>query len=93
MNTTKWNKSITAEFAMFLVRDSKPDPCDSSTTSTFLSRFNDSKKYITTEIESSTDTSRLPDISVAISDLEKFVAKISYPLPSNKIRSSLKTGS
>ncbi|TXG61491.1 hypothetical protein EZV62_012854 [Acer yangbiense] len=68
-----------------------PNPFDSSTTSAFLSRFNDSKKSIATQIESSADPSRLPDISTAISDLEKFVAKNFYLLPSYEIRSSLKT--
>ncbi|KAK0572713.1 hypothetical protein LWI29_036015 [Acer saccharum] len=69
----------------------KPDPSDSSTTSAFLSRFNDSKKSIAAQIESSADPSLLPNISAAISDLEKFVAENSYLLPSYEIRSSLKT--
>ncbi|KAI9169994.1 hypothetical protein LWI28_020807 [Acer negundo] len=69
----------------------KPDPSGSSTTLAFLSRFNDSKKSIAAQIKSSADPSRLPDISAAISDLEKFVAENSYLLPSYEIRSSLKT--
>ncbi|KAK2664432.1 hypothetical protein Ddye_003006 [Dipteronia dyeriana] len=69
----------------------KSDPSDSSTTTAFLSRFNDWKKSIAAQIESSADPSGLPDISAAISDLEKFVAENSYLLPSYEIRSSLKT--
>ncbi|KAK2652449.1 hypothetical protein Ddye_012305 [Dipteronia dyeriana] len=57
----------------------KPNPTDSPTTSAFLSRFNDSKKSIAAQIESSANPSRLPDISAAISDLEKFVVKNSSP--------------
>ncbi|KAI9191317.1 hypothetical protein LWI28_006852 [Acer negundo] len=66
----------------------KPDSPDSSTTSVFLSRFNNSKKYIAAEIESFAD--RLPDISATISDLEKFVAENSYLLPSFKFGPPLK---
>ncbi|KAK2653837.1 hypothetical protein Ddye_013693 [Dipteronia dyeriana] len=69
----------------------RPDSSDSSTTSAFLSRFIDWKKSIAAQIESSADPSRLPHISAAISDLEKFVAENSYLLPYYEIRSSLKT--
>ncbi|KAK0605120.1 hypothetical protein LWI29_022928 [Acer saccharum] len=83
LNTIKWNKSIAAEFAMFSVRDLE-------TRSTFLSNFNNSKKSITAQIKSSIDSSRLPDISATISDLDKFVVENSYLFPSYEIRSSLK---
>lgn len=69
----------------------KPDSPDSSSTSAFLSRFNDFKNSITTQIESAADPSCLTDISSSISDLEKLVAENSYCLPSYEIRASLKT--
>ncbi|KAH7550642.1 hypothetical protein JRO89_XS13G0237000 [Xanthoceras sorbifolium] len=69
----------------------KPDSPESSATSAFLSRFNDSKKSIDAQLESASDPSRLVDISFTISDLEKLVAENSYLLPSYEIRSSLKT--
>ncbi|KAJ0048313.1 hypothetical protein Pint_16660 [Pistacia integerrima] len=55
----------------------KVDSPDSST-STFLSRFNDSKNSITSHLQTTTDPSRLPDISA----LEKLIAENSYSLPS-----------
>lgn len=69
----------------------KPDSPDSSSTSAFLSRFNDHKNSITSQIQSATDSSCLTDISLSISDLEKLVAENSYSLPSYEIRASLKT--
>ncbi|KAJ0049600.1 hypothetical protein Pint_16659 [Pistacia integerrima] len=68
----------------------KVDSLDSST-SAFLSRFNDSKNSITSHLQTTTDPSRLPDISASISALEKLVAENSYSLPSYEVRSSLKT--
>lgn len=62
-----------------------------STTSTFLSRFNDSKNSIISQLQTTTDPSRLTVISDAISTLEKLVAENSYSLPSYEVRSSLRT--
>lgn len=69
----------------------KPDSLDLSSAYTFLSRFNDLKNSITSQIDTAIDPSRLTDISSSISDLEKLVAENSYSLPSYEIRSSLKT--
>ncbi|KAJ4713663.1 Tubulin-folding cofactor C-like protein [Melia azedarach] len=69
----------------------KSDSPESSSTSAFLSRFNDLKKSITSLNESAADPSSLPHISSSISDLEKLVAENSYALPSYEVRSSLKT--
>ncbi|KAJ0105858.1 hypothetical protein Patl1_19355 [Pistacia atlantica] len=55
----------------------KLDSPDSSTT-TFLHRFNDSKNSITSHLQTTTDPSRLPDISTVV----KLVAENFYSLPS-----------
>ncbi|XVF61618.1 hypothetical protein PTKIN_Ptkin08bG0145200 [Pterospermum kingtungense] len=72
----------------------------SESTSSFLSRFSDSKRSIDSQLADASliaqsDPSRLKshfaDISSSISDLEKLVAENSYFLPSYEVRSSLKT--
>ncbi|KAF5747352.1 tubulin-folding cofactor C-like [Tripterygium wilfordii] len=79
----------------------KSDSPDSSleSTSSFLSRFNDCKRSIDTQLAESSELiadpsrlkSHLVDISSSISNLEKLVAENSYFLPSYEVRSSLKT--
>ncbi|CAA7028078.1 unnamed protein product [Microthlaspi erraticum] len=81
----------------------KPDsPDSSSSTSSFLARFADSKRSVDSRIaaesrlasSASADTSKLKsdlaEISSAIDDLEKLLAENSYFLPSYEVRSSLK---
>lgn len=66
-------------------------------TSSFLSRFADSKRSIESLLSQwhTNDPSclkrQLDEISASISDLEKLVAESSYYLPSYEVRSSLKT--
>lgn len=80
----------------------KSNESDSSfeSTSSFLSRFADSKSSIEAQIaqcrltchsDSTQLKSNLDKISSSISDLEKLVAENSYFLPSYEVRSSLQT--
>ncbi|CAH8382191.1 unnamed protein product [Eruca vesicaria subsp. sativa] len=82
----------------------KSDSPDSSSTfestSSFLSRFADSKRSIESRIaelrlaaDSSKIKSDLAEISSSINDLESLVAASSYFLPSYEVRSSLKSAS
>lgn len=85
-------------------KSDSPDPSSSSSTlestSSFLTRFADSKRSIESRIaesrlaSSSTDSSKLKsdlaEISFAIDNLEKLLAENSYFLPSYEVRSSLK---
>ncbi|KAL1190343.1 Tubulin-folding cofactor C [Cardamine amara subsp. amara] len=86
-------------------KSDSPDSSSSSSTlestSSFLTRFSDSKRSIESRIaesrlvSSSTDSSKvksdLAEISFAIDNLEKLLAQNSYFLPSYEVRSSLKT--
>ncbi|PON86152.1 Tubulin-specific chaperone C [Trema orientale] len=86
------------------LRSAETDSSSSSTlgfesTSSFLSRFADSKRSIEAQIaqcrltnpsESTQLKPQLDWISASISDLEKLVAQNSYFLPSYEVRSSLK---
>ncbi|XP_010531371.1 PREDICTED: tubulin-folding cofactor C [Tarenaya hassleriana] len=82
--------------------DSPGSSSSLESTSSFLSRFADSKQSIESRIagsrlasSSSADPSKvksdLAEISFAIADLEKLLAENSYFLPSYEVRSSLKS--
>ncbi|XP_022929266.1 tubulin-folding cofactor C [Cucurbita moschata] len=89
-NQTRLENSIT--------RRSESDS-SSSSTSSFLVRFSDSKRAIESDLaqcrltppEPSQVRSHLDGISASISDLEKLVAETSYSLPSYEVRASLKS--
>lgn len=89
-NQTRLENSIT--------RRSESDS-SSSSTSSFLVRFSDSKRAIESELaqcrlkppEPAQLRSHLDRISASISDLEKLVAETSYFLPSYEVRASLKS--
>ncbi|BFG35484.1 hypothetical protein CerSpe_217580 [Prunus speciosa] len=92
---TRLGSSLTRRSAEF---DSSSSPSFEST-STFLSRFSNSKSSIESQLaqcrlglsESTQVKPQLDQISSSISDLEKLVAENSYFLPSYEVRSSLKT--
>ncbi|KAL0547202.1 hypothetical protein IC582_017130 [Cucumis melo] len=89
-NQTRLENSIT--------RRSESDSSTSSTSS-FLVRFSDSKRAIESALAQCRLTppdpaqlrSHLDGISTSISDLEKLVAESSYSLPSYEVRASLKS--
>ncbi|KAE8637155.1 tubulin-folding cofactor C-like [Cucumis sativus] len=89
-NQTRLENSIT--------RRSESDSSTSSTSS-FLDRFSDSKRAIESALAQCRLTppdpaqlrSHLDGISTSISDLEKLVAESSYSLPSYEVRASLKS--